>query len=143
MEESTILETNFILLALTKSRDLEFLLSTLAKEENIRFESVEDAEDLNGQQPDDYIITFIIGSDVEDPIQSAQRLHAVNNRAKIILITKPDNIKSLKETVKFSPFIGTNVFCLDESNEEKLEKRVKEILRDSLKAEKYRSVVEE
>lgn len=142
VQDSPILENDLIFLMQTGDRSLEQVLSGTVREENVRFESVQRAEDLKEHWPTGQIITFIIGSDVEDPVQSAQRLHAYNKNAKIILLAESDSkAETLKEAIRFSPFIGVEVACLVDSNRSKLQMRMNEILKDSLQAERYRAIV--
>ena len=139
--QEPILEKDYILLVQTNDKDLEDLLIKVSKEKNLHLEVVENSVALNKKLPDEQIVTFIIGSDVEDPIQSAQRLHAFRKRVKIIILSK--NVETLKETIKFSPFIGMDVISLDESKETEVKESISEIIQHSLKEEKYREVVAE
>lgn len=132
-----------VILIQSRNKNLERLVSYSVRDENIRLESVERSEEIDDLGQSDQIITFIIGSDIPDPVQSAQRLHAIKKSAKIILLSKPQKVEALRESIKFSPFIGVDVYCLDESKEEALEKRLEEIIRNSLSAEKYRAIIAE
>jgi PAS domain S-box-containing protein len=141
VKESTILEEDFIFLLQSKNRNLKKLVSKSAEEENIDFQSVSSFTELSNRQSAGKFVSFIIGSDIEDPVQSAQRLHTLEKNAKIILLAKSDeNTKVLKEAIRFSPSIGTEVYCLDESDERHLEK-LNEVLQSSIQAQKYRSVI--
>lgn len=143
VEQPSIAEKEVVFLTKTKDTPLEQLLSNLIGEKNIRFNSEENCADLQ-QQRSDQIITFIIGSDIEDPVQCTQRLHALNEKAKIILLSKSENnLKSLKEAIKFSPFIGVDVFCFNELKKTELTQKLDEILRASYKADNYRTIIEE
>lgn len=143
MVQESILEKDFIFLIQTKSRNLEQRLSGSIPGEDIRFLQVKRSEDVM-EQPDGEIIIFLIGSDIEDPVQSAQRLHTLKKNAKIILLSASDEgASTLKEVLNFSPFIGTDVHCLSEADEEELDSKLKEILHNSLQAAKYRAIVAE
>ncbi len=143
VEQPSIAEKEVVFLTKTTGTPVEQLLSNLTGEKNLRFHSAENSTDLQ-QQEGDQIITFIIGSDIEDPVQCTQRLHAFNEKAKIILLTKSEeSLKSLKEALKFSPFIGLDVFCINESNKSELIQEMEEILRASYKAENNRTIIEE
>ncbi|MEX0719367.1 MAG: response regulator [Balneolaceae bacterium] len=127
----------------TKDKDVEHLVSKSIKEEDIRFRSIESSEDLREYQSNGNIITFIIGSDVDDPIQSAQRLHAFKKNAKIIFLTKSEQkVIALKEAIKFSPFVGSDVNFLDESKDG-FKSELIQTFQDSLQAEKYRATIAE
>lgn len=144
VKEFPTLEQDFIFLIQTKNKDLEHLILKSIEEKNIRLKSVERSDDLKEQQQEGDIITFIIGNDVGDPIQSAQRLHAFNKNARIILLSETESrANTLKQTIKFSPFIGTEVFCLDKSKKDQFIKDLNKILKDSYKAAKYRAVIAE
>ncbi|REL29131.1 PAS domain-containing protein [Rhodohalobacter sp. SW132] len=141
VEEATTLEKDLILLIQSQNHDLEDLIPTSVKSQNIRCRFVEDFSDLMDKEMEGQIITFIVGSDVQDPVQSAQRLHSLEKDAKIILLRDSEKKKSiLKEAIRFSPFIGMEVFCLDQSNESDLES-LSGILQDSLQAVQYRSII--
>lgn len=143
-EESYILEKDFVFLLQTKDQNLKQLLSGSIHEENLRMVSVQTSEELENRRLKGQIISFVVGSDIEDPIQSAQRLHAIRKNAKLILLSKSEESeRALKDAVKFSPFIGGEVFCLYESKEAGLVKRLNEILQDSLQAERYRKIIAE
>lgn len=140
IKESSVSEQNYIFVIQTRDENLEELVSDSVKGKNIRFKSVKSSADVT-EHAQGQIITFIIGSDIEDPVQSAQRLHALEENARIILLAKSDESKNKYEkSLRFSPFIGTNVYCLNESNESELENFSK-ILQDSVKAEKYRAII--
>jgi PAS domain S-box-containing protein len=141
LKESPILEEDFIFLLHSKNESLKKLISKSADEENIAFQSVSTFTDLTNRQPAGKFVTFIIGSDIEDPVQSAQRFHTLEKDAKIILLTKSDESNdNLKEVIRFSPSIGTDVHCLNESDEQHLDK-LNEVLQSSIQAEKYRSII--
>lgn len=142
VDESSVLEQDFIFVIQTRDRKLAQFVSQSVEEENIRFKLVKNSEEVSESILGE-IITFIIGSDIEDPIQSAQRLHALEENAKIILLAKSDeSARKFRESLRFLPFIGTNVLCLNETNEIELEKLSK-TLQDSIKAKKYRAIIEE
>lgn len=144
VQESPTLQNDFIFLIQTKNKHLKRLLSGSVKEENVRVESIEKFEDFNSLQPAGQVISFVIGSDVEDPIRYAQQFHTLNKNAKIVLLSKSEtHTRALKEAIKFSPFIGFEVFFLEERKEAKLETRLNEILKKSLQAEKYRTMIAE
>jgi len=139
--ETSFIEKDYILLIQTKSRKLEQKLSKSVIREDLKLFSAKRFEDINDDQLNGEIVSFLIGSDIEDPVQSAQRLHVLKKNAKIILLAKTEKEAGiLKESIRFSPFIGMDVFCIDESNESEL-KKVNKILEDSVKAEKYRTII--
>ncbi|MEX1269369.1 MAG: response regulator [Balneolaceae bacterium] len=128
----------------TKNKNLIHLLSDSAKEKNIRLISVGTAMDLQKHQLNGEVIGFIIGSDVEDPVQSAQRLHAFKKSAKIIILSETEqSAENLRKVIKFSPFIGVDVFCLHESKRVELEDKLDKILENSRQAAKYRAIIQE
>ncbi|MEX2574631.1 MAG: response regulator [Balneolaceae bacterium] len=143
VQESSIVKQDYIFLMQTKNKNLERQLLNAVAGEDIRLISVEQSRDIANQQLQGQIVSFIIGSDIEDPVQSAQRLHALKKSAKIILLSESEkNAGALKEAIRFSPFLGTAVLILDESKESEME-RLKKILQDSLQAEKYKSMIAE
>lgn len=143
VQEGTSTKKELICLIQVKAKNIEYLLSETVKEGNIHLKNVESSTDLGEQKSEERIIAFIIGSDVQDPVQSAQRLHAYNKNATIIILSKPSDITSLKKAIKFSPFIGVDVFCLDETDKAHLEKELNKILANSRQAAKYRDIIAE
>lgn len=141
MVKETSIQKELVFLVRISDEDLEHLLSTSVIEENLRLESIDSSTEINDQKPEGRIIAYIIGSEVEDPIQSAQRLHAFEKDAVIIMLAKSENVESLKQAIKFSPFIGVDVFCLDKSNEVQLEEKLDEILKNSKQAAQYRDIL--
>ncbi len=141
MEESSTLKKDFCLLIQTGEEYLEMELSKSIQEKSIQLLSIDSSEDLNEQHQRGQIITMIIGSDIEDPVQSAQRLHAWEKNAKIILMA-PSKIRvdALKEAIRYSPFIGTDVICLNESDSSDIES-LKKIIQESLQAVKFRAII--
>lgn len=126
-----------------KHRNIEYMLSEPVRKGKLRITSVENSRQLDRLKTASKVIVFIIGSNSEDPIQSAQRLHAFDKDATIVILSDRKSLEPLRQAVKFSPFIGTDVFCLDESNEEKLESELDEILKNSRQAAHYRDFVAE
>lgn len=141
MVKETSIKKGLVYLVQVNDNKLGRLLSRTVNKENLRLESVENSANINEQRPDGKIIAFIIGNEVQDPVQSAQRLHAVEESAAIIILSKPEAIESLKVAIKYSPFIGTDVYCLDESKKARLETKLDEILRSSHQSAKYREVL--
>ncbi len=138
--KTAIAEQDYIYLIQTENNDLVQQLSDIVGEERTRVESIKTFGDLKEQPFQGEVVTFIIGSDVEDPIQSAQRFHSFNKNAKIALLGRSEkSTGNLKEAIRFSPFIGTNVTCLHESDWENLGR----ILGESLQAVKYRAIIED
>lgn len=135
------LKQGYIFLFQMKNRNIKSQLSNAIAGEDIGIVEMESAVEFGEQYVNGQIITFLIGSDVEDPVQSAQRMHALENNAKIILLsTSGEKSKILKEAIRFSPFLGSDVFCIDESDESELE-RLGKILRNSVQAEKNRAII--
>jgi signal transduction histidine kinase/ActR/RegA family two-component response regulator len=132
-----------VILVQTNNKNLEHLLMNLVTGENIRIDTVESSSDLDEQIQKDQIITFVIGSDIPNPIQSAQRLYKLNKSAKIVLLSKSKKTEALKESIKFTPFIGRDVHCLEESEEEVLDTKLNEIIQNSRIAEQYRTIIKE
>lgn len=142
VQEETYTKKDLICLIQVKPQNLDYLLSKPVKEGNLDLKSIEGSQDLkNGI--DGRIIAFIIGSEVQDPIQSAQRLHAYNEEATIIILGKSGDIESLQKAINFSPFIGVDVYCLDETNKPQLKEELNKILINSRQAAKYRDIVTE
>lgn len=143
VQESPIEQRDFVYLIQTKNKALEKQLSQSVAGEDVRLESIERSDDVSGGQLPGRIVTFIIASDVEDPVRSAQRFHAMEKNATIILLAKSqENVELFKRTIRYSPFLGSNVSCLNESDEAEME-QLGSILRDSLKAGRYRAIIEE
>lgn len=143
VQQSTTIEKDLILLIQSKNRELEELFPESLKSQNVQCQFVDSYSDFMVKDIEGQIITFVVGSDVEDPVQSAQRLHSIEKDAKIILLRDSEKKKSiLKEAIRYSPFIGMNVYCLDRSNESDLDK-LSGILQDSMNAVKYRSIIAE
>jgi len=141
VKESSTKELVFLIQ--TKNEDLKKQLSKSVAGENVRLMSVESSEAITDQHIPGRLVTFIIGSDVEDPISSAQRLHVLEKNAKIILMAKnKKNAGIYNETIRYSPFLGTNLSCIDESNELELD-TLPALLADSVKAERYRAIIDE
>ncbi|CAN5343325.1 hypothetical protein BH23BAC3_BH23BAC3_30780 [soil metagenome] len=139
VQESPIAQQDFVFLMQTGNKDLKKKLSQSVAGENVRLVTIEQSDTMGGQQVGGKIVSFIIGSDVEDPVRSAQRLHAMEKNAKIIILAKSQkNAEVFKQTIRFSPFLGSNVSCLEESEMETLDS----MLRASLKAGKYRAIIE-
>lgn len=143
VQEETSAKKQFICLIQVKTQNIEYLLSETVREGNIHLKTVEKSTELHDRSTEGEIIAFIIGSEIQDPVQSAQRLHAFNENATIIILSKPGNIASLNKAVKFSPFIGVDVFCLDASDKEELEDKLNKILTNSRQAARYRNIVAE
>lgn len=141
MVKETSIKKGVVYLVQVKDENLERLLTRSAKDENLRVVSVDNFADVNKHKPDGEIIAFIIGSKIQDPIQSAQRLHTLKESATLIILSAPGNIEPLKEAIKYSPFIGTDVFCLDESEKVRLENKLDDIFTSSRQAAKYREVL--
>ncbi len=141
MVKETSAKKGIVYLIQVKNQNIHLLLPDPFKGENLQFVPVESSTDINEQKFDEEIIAFIIGSEIQDPIQSTQRLHALKNTASVVILSKPEKINSLKEAIKFSPFVGTDVFCLDESNKIQLEEKLDEILTSSQQAAKYRDIL--
>lgn len=137
---TAIAEQDYIYLIQTENHDLVQQLSDIVDEEGTQVFSIKSFGDLKKKPFQGEVVAFIIGSDVADPIQSAQRLYSINKNAKIALLSPTEKItENLKEAIRFSPFIGTNVTCLHENDWAHLGK----ILQESLQAVKYRAVIAE
>lgn len=144
VEESSIAESNYIFLAQTQNSKLEHLIAEAVAGHDLQLMTVDHFSELENQQQEGRVITFVIGSDVEDPIQSAQRFHAYQKKAKIVLLSKKEkNRQALQEAVKFSPFIGEEVYCLNQSEPAELKSELSKILEGSIQGEKYQSFIQE
>lgn len=142
-QQTTTLEKELIVLFQSKNRELEELFPESLKSQKVLCKFVDSYSDFMVKEIEGQIVTFVVGSDVEDPVQSAQRFHSLEKDAKIILLRDSEKkMNILKEAIRYSPFIGMNVFCLDRSNESDLDK-LYAILQDSLNAVKYRSIIAE
>lgn len=141
VQETSATNNGTICMLDVKNENIEYMLSDSVRKGKLRIASLKDSAQLDKLEPDSRIIAFIIGSDVKDPIQSAQRLHAYDENAAIVILSDPGTVDSLRQAVKFSPFIGTAVFCLDESKEAQLEYELEEILEKSQQSERYRNFI--
>lgn len=138
--KTAIVEQDYIYLIQTENNDLVQQLSDIVEGEGTQVASIKTFGDLKKMPFQGEVVAFILGSDVADPIQSAQRLLSFNKNAKIVLLSPSEKItENLKEAVRFSPFMGTNVTCLHESDWEHLGK----ILQESMQAVKYRAIISE
>lgn len=137
---SPVDQQDFVFLIQTRDKSLKKKLSQSVTGEKVRLVSIDRSDVIEGRQEGGQIVALIIGSDVEDPVRSAQRLHSSEKNAKIILLAKSrKNAEVYKQTIRFSPFLGSNVSCLEESEVDKLVS----MLRNSLKAGKYKAIIKE
>ena len=142
MVQKTAIE-EFTFLVQTQDKGLEKLLSDTLQDNNIQLIFVEDSAHLHELKNSSQVIAFIIGSDVPDPIQSAQRLHGLNKNAKVVLLGKTGELSNLKNTIRFAPFVGSDVTCIDISDDKLLKEKLLEIEEMSSLAEKYRAIIAE
>jgi len=141
VKESSTKELVFLMQ--TKNKSLKKQLSQSVVGEDVRLMRIGRSEVITEQRIPGRVVTCIIGSDIEDPISSAQRLYAVEKNAKIILLAKnKESARVYKHTIRFSPLLGSDITCIDESNEAELD-TLPALLADSLKAERYRAIIEE
>lgn len=62
------------------------------------------------------VATVVLGSDVNDPIQTSQRLHSLDKNLSVIILTSSKNIESVRKSISFTPFLGNSIFCLSDSD---------------------------
>lgn len=58
----------------------------------------------------------VLGTSLDDPIRLAQRVRTVNGRARIVILTEPDQHAPLCRAVALSPFLGSSATCLPEND---------------------------
>ncbi len=102
-QHTTTLEKDLILLIQSKNRELEELFTESLKSQKVLCKFVDSYSDFMAKGIEGQIITFLVGSDVEDPVQSAQRFHSLEKDAKIILLRDSEKKKNiLKEALLLS-----------------------------------------
>lgn len=53
----------------------------------------------------------VLGPDIEEPVQVAQRVHAVDNTIAVLILSDPSRYHQLTQTIPFALFLGPDVVC--------------------------------
>lgn len=64
------------------------------------------------RRPDVLLDGLVIGTEIEDPIQTAQRAHTGNREVPILILSDAGKVRALEEAIRFAPFLGDEVSCL-------------------------------
>jgi signal transduction histidine kinase len=79
------------------------------------------------------IASIVLGSNIKDPIQTSQRLHAFDKSLSIIILTNQENLNPLRKSISFTPFLGNLTSCLADSNADALIPEIKKMVEGTIK----------
>lgn len=138
---STLPNKSVFLIQPQKSESLERRLTAAVQDKEVHFEAFNHLEQIDRQKMEEPGSIFIIGNDVTEPIQLAQRLYMRQKKSKIILLSKSEKLPSLKKIVRFSPFVGMDITCVDETRDADLEQELHEFVNISRQEEYYQDIL--
>lgn len=109
MKESVLIVQGSHLVRSIQSSDLRELYNIIS------VTSSEEALDLC-KNPNYGVATVVLGSDVNDPIQTSQRLHSFDKNLSVVVLVPSKNVESVRRSISFTPFLGNSIYCLSDSD---------------------------
>lgn len=94
-----------------------------------KFQSVYNA------QPD----VVVLGPGVQNPVPLLQQVHAQDKALSVVVVAEPDNYQSIKQSVQFAPFIGSNVKVVENRAITLVVEEITEAIRRTQQRRKYLS----
>lgn len=79
----------------------------------------------------------LIGEDVNNPLQFAQKVHKFDKNVSILIISSPKNFEKFKQGLKFTPFIGNTVQCVRDESEIELSTTIEELITKTKQRRNY------
>ncbi len=83
--------------------------NNLDKEASLKFRR---AEGVPGPEDAAAADLMLIGWEVENPVSYVQKVAAIDKHISILVLAVPQQVKQVKQTLQFSPFVGKNTVCV-------------------------------
>src|SRR4051812_3617654 len=63
------------------------------------------------QSPQEPVAALVLGAAIDHPTRLVQQMHAVDKDVGVLILTAPQQVEELSQTLRFTPFIGEDVHC--------------------------------
>ncbi len=83
----------------------------------------------------------LLGKEVENPLQLVQHTHALDEDLAVVLLARPDILRTLREAVGFLPSLGGDISCADAEDIEALPTMVEEAAKRTQRRRILRALV--
>lgn len=130
-----------VILVQTGNHALSDLVKEKAGDTGFSVSVFEDSTDLYNIHNIQEVVLYVIGDDVEDPVQCTQRFYSLNKDAGVAILAKSEYCESVKKSLRFSPFIGSAVQCIPVENEDTVKEKLKYFAIQNQNSEKLKAAI--
>ena len=110
--------------------------------EDIAFEPMSKREGLTLLDADPHSVeALVIGREVPDPVQTAQRAFAAKPQLPVVILTSSDRNHDLRAALQFAPLIGEHVRCVIIDELSLAVRAIEEIVAQARKLARYQTTV--
>lgn len=88
------------------------------------------------------VVGLVLGPNIEDPIQTSQRIHSFSHDLSVLVLTSVDRWSTLRLAIQFSPYLGENVMSTLAGTEGHLVLAVRDLVSKADLRSQYRSMVQ-
>lgn len=93
---------------------------------------------IEGFRPPDLVV---LGLSIEDPVQISQRIHVYDKRIPIVILTSPNKCDRLKQTLMYSPFLGSEVFIRSKNDIDGLPVEIRNAIQRRIQRTSYDNAI--
>lgn len=88
------------------------------------------------------IVSIVLGSDIKDPIQTSQRIYALDKSLSVIILAHSENLSAIRKSIMFTPFINSGTVCIPDSSLEELITQLQRLVESVIKHRESKKIAE-